>query len=304
MTTPTEPPVTVERGPDGGTDHEELPLPPAAPDLDAVPHALRVALASGDSQTARTIALSALASGTSLENFYEHLVRPVLEEIGSQWQQGTLSIGEEHIYTTTIRTLIDRLGDLPVPPATRGRVVLLRPPGEQHLLGLLMLRNVLRKRGWNVSAPDPLPVEGLVDLVHTLGDVVAVGMSLHRCRDHGTMREKVAYFRQELPNVPLVLGGLALRRDPTLWRRVGACGAAEDLPGALALIDTVTNPLTGRERDILVMTSYGATNDEIAQQLAVKPSTVKTHLERIYTKLGVRDRPSSVALALRRKWID
>jgi DNA-binding NarL/FixJ family response regulator len=57
--------------------------------------------------------------------------------------------------------------------------------------------------------------------------------------------------------------------------------------------------LSGREVEVLQMIAYGSTNREVAEALHISPQTVKTYLERIFTKLGVSDRTRAVAVALK-----
>lgn len=57
--------------------------------------------------------------------------------------------------------------------------------------------------------------------------------------------------------------------------------------------------LSAREVEVLQMIAYGSTNRAVADALRISPQTVKTYLERIFTKLGVSDRTRAVAVALK-----
>jgi DNA-binding NarL/FixJ family response regulator len=55
--------------------------------------------------------------------------------------------------------------------------------------------------------------------------------------------------------------------------------------------------LTEREREVLTLVGTGLSNDEIAARLHLSPLTAKTHVSRILTKLGARDRAQLVVTA-------
>ena len=63
-------------------------------------------------------------------------------------------------------------------------------------------------------------------------------------------------------------------------------------------------PLSRRESQILQKVAYGATTKEVAHDLSISPHTVKTHLERIFEKLGANDRAQAVAIALRKGLVE
>jgi two-component system, NarL family, nitrate/nitrite response regulator NarL len=62
--------------------------------------------------------------------------------------------------------------------------------------------------------------------------------------------------------------------------------------------------LSPREREVLKMIAAGSSIPAMAKELFLAPSTVKTHVQRLYEKLGVSDRAAAVAEAMRRKLLE
>lgn len=59
----------------------------------------------------------------------------------------------------------------------------------------------------------------------------------------------------------------------------------------------VLRELTHREREVLALVAGGLSNDEIAEHLVISPATSRTHVSRVMTKVGARDRAQLVVLA-------
>lgn len=55
--------------------------------------------------------------------------------------------------------------------------------------------------------------------------------------------------------------------------------------------------LTEREHEVLALVARGLSNDEIARELYISPTTAKTHVSRVMMKLGARDRAQLVVIA-------
>ena len=76
---------------------------------------------------------------------------------------------------------------------------------------------------------------------------------------------------------------------------------------AQALVETANQPpvpgldLTEREREVLASMVVGLNNTQIAEKLTVTPSTIKSHVSNILSKLGVASRTEAVTLALRNR---
>lgn len=83
---------------------------------------------------------------------------------------------------------------------------------------------------------------------------------------------------------------------PSTTRRLLAHLAHEAAEPSTCAADRL-DVLTNREREVLIQAAKGLTNQEIADTLYVAEATVKTHIGRIFAKLGVRDRVQAVVLA-------
>lgn len=121
-----------------------------------------------------------------------------------------------------------------------------------------------------------------------------------------------SFKEQELVQNALQAGAIGyLLKDVSATQLARAIRAAHKGQATLspqaaqALVDAANQPpapghdLTERERDVLVLMVEGLNNTQIAARLVVSPSTIKTHVSNILSKLGVASRSEAVALAVR-----
>jgi MerR family transcriptional regulator, light-induced transcriptional regulator len=193
---------------------------------------LRQALDDLDEPAAQAL-LDRLLTDFTVETVLRDVVMPYLQDLGQRWQDGSVSIAQEHFASHVIR---GRLGGL-----ARGwgngrgpQALLACPPDELHDLALLVFGIVLNRRGWRIEylgANTPLP--------DTIQVTAQTGPSLVVLA--ATRPECFAAVAQELTRLagmaPLVLAGAGASME--VAERIGArlllgdpVTAAQDLAGS------------------------------------------------------------------------
>ncbi|MEU7833263.1 MULTISPECIES: response regulator transcription factor [unclassified Nonomuraea] len=124
------------------------------------------------------------------------------------------------------------------------------------------------------------------DLDHYVYAALTMGASAFLLKDV-TPEHLVAAVR-------LVRAGDALLA-PSITRRLVERFARRD--EARAAVHRDLSELTPRELEVLRLLATGLSNAELADRLSLSPTTVKTHVARILSKLGLRDRVQAVVLA-------
>ncbi len=109
-----------------------------------------------------------------------------------------------------------------------------------------------------------------------------------------------AFVLKDIPRAELVQavrtvvdGGALLA--PSITRRL--IGRFADRLSSDAVISSRLERLTEREQEVLAAIGGGSSNAEIAEQLFIGAATVKTHINSIFAKLGLRDRAQAVVFA-------
>ena len=104
------------------------------------------------------------------------------------------------------------------------------------------------------------------------------------------------YLLKDTPREELVDAIRAAARGETVL----APPVAARLVGRMRASGAERRPLTPREVEVLAAVGRGLTNAEIGRELFIGEATVKTHLLRVFAKLGVDDRTRAVTVAIER----
>lgn len=131
--------------------------------------------------------------------------------------------------------------------------------------------------------------ERLVDAVRT----VAAGDTL---LDPSVTRDLVEHFVRRSPAGSS--GSLGSAGSSGSLGLVGSSGSAESV-GSVGAAEAASrlSGLTVRETQVLRLIAEGYSNEEIATLLVIAESTAKTHVKRVLTKIGARDRAQAVVFA-------
>ena len=100
-----------------------------------------------------------------------------------------------------------------------------------------------------------------------------------------------------LTAIRTVAGGDAVLAPTATRRLIDQFAPLLPNPGRQPERDAVLSKLTSREQTVFTQLAAGRSNREIAAELHLSEGTVKIHVGRILTKLGLRDRVQAVVLA-------
>jgi methanogenic corrinoid protein MtbC1 len=169
------------------------------------------AILAGDQRQAFALASDDARHG--LAYLYQH-VAAVMEQVGCLWQEGQISVADEHLATAvceaTIASLYPRIA-WPVggPPAVVACVA-----RERHQLGARMVADLLALDGWRVDfLGADVPVPAMVELVVSRKPVL-VGLSATIEQHLPAAAAAVGELRRAQRGVRILVGGRAVHALP------------------------------------------------------------------------------------------
>jgi methanogenic corrinoid protein MtbC1 len=114
-----------------------------------------------------------------LQRFVQDTIAPLAHRIGEGWEQGSIEVFEEHLFTElTKRVLRQAIAALPAGDR-QPRILLTTLPGEQHMLGLLMAEALLALEGGDcIPLGTQMPIQDICRAAEAhRADIVALSFS-------------------------------------------------------------------------------------------------------------------------------
>ncbi|WDV54255.1 response regulator transcription factor [Streptomyces coeruleorubidus] len=195
-----------------------------------------------------------------------------------------------------LKTLLDAVPDIDVIGTTHNgmeAIVLVRTTRPDVVVTDLNLQTIsglemIRRLGKEDEPPNVV-VFTASDADKTVSDVLHAGASCLLGKD-ASPQELITAIQAAAAGQTMLAPNIAQRL--VTWFR------AQPEPQESAMCPEVTE-LTPREREVTRMVAQGMSTEEVARELIIGEATVRTHLYRVRTKLGVRDRAELVSLAYR-----
>ena len=182
--------------------------------------------------------LAAADEGVPVPELQRDVVARAQAELGRMWQMDEVHVAEEHFGTVIAMEAMAALRTrLPRAPEDGRRVLCATASGELHDLGVRLVSDSLEAAGWQAmclgaSVPAPDLVRGVVDFEAGLV-AISISIALHVRRAISL----IEFVRQEVPQVPILVGGAPFRVVPDLWQIVGAHAQAMDAMEAVEVAE-------------------------------------------------------------------
>lgn len=196
----------------------------------ADPAAFADILLSDRPRDARASAMTALEGGLAPRALYLDVLGPAMIEVGARWQRGLATVGQEHLATAVVATIMATMAPRleEAPPLVGRRIALACSEGEVHGVGLQMVVDFLEADGWQVDHLGAMtPAAELIDLAtRTKPDVVGLSTAL---TTHLATAGRTIAALHALPARPVVIvGGQAYGGDEKIALGLGADAFAND----------------------------------------------------------------------------
>lgn len=199
--------------------------------------------------------VSALKNGgLSLRSIYLGLFAPVAKQLGRKWDNDELDFVDVTIALGKLQTLLHDFAEPsgPLDPLDAARrIVLASSPDEQHALGMLIVSELFRMKGWDVSGGPGLAVGA--DLNSMVNDnwYGVVGLSAGTEERARQLKSEIDSIRRASRNqaISVLVGGPGFIEHPEISMSIGADGVAGDADEAVSRAESMIDaksPLTDK----------------------------------------------------------
>jgi len=151
-----------------------------------------------------------LMKESSIEEFYQKIMNPVMQKIGTMWSDGKISIATEHVASNTAQSLVKIIGDTNKRnKLDKGRLIITTPVGEDHCLSCNVLESFLLSKGFTTFNLSPsTPAESIIKFIKTVNPT-AMLVSITLKDNIKSGQRLVSKVKERYSKLPIFIGGQA-----------------------------------------------------------------------------------------------
>lgn len=165
-------------------------------------------MSDGDLNSVISISENFLRSSTLID-FYEKIIRPIMYEIGDLWEKKKITSSTEHISSNIALNLVKSIATKFSKTSNKGKILICTPEGEWHNLGCNIIESVLLTKGYDVQNISPsLPHDSIINRIQYVDpDAIIISVTLkENLRSAKRLIQKI----REKYSLPILVGGQAI----------------------------------------------------------------------------------------------
>ena len=195
-------------------------------------------LKADDTRQASDFVYGIIGRGVALEAIFLDLFAPAAKRIGELWEEDLCTFTDVTIMLSRLQCLVRELSVASAarsPQGSLGRLVVLCPaPGEQHIFGMALLEELLRREGWEVLCETPANV---LECVRTRF-VTMLGFTASDEERVSGLSAVIRAAREasENPDMLVMVGGRCFQNHPERISQVAADATAYDARAAIRVL--------------------------------------------------------------------
>ena len=148
---------------------------------------------------------------SSIEQFYEKILIPIMGKVGAMWADGHLSIATEHIASNTTQSLIKLISENHKKKILdKGKIIVTTPVGEEHCISCNLIESFLLSKGFITFNLSPsTPVDTLIEFIRSVHPT-AVLISITLADNIKAGQRLAKKINEQYKRLPVYVGGQAL----------------------------------------------------------------------------------------------
>ncbi|MFW5891536.1 MAG: cobalamin B12-binding domain-containing protein [bacterium] len=173
--------------------------------------------------------------------FFEEVIRPTMYKIGELWEEGEITIAEEHLASSIVSRIISSLYSRFINfENDKGKAVISAIANEYHEIGSRIISDSLEMDGWDVEhLGSDTPIESLIDfLAKEKPFLIGLSAALSFNIDNLINTIEKIKANDKLSDIKILVGGKVFNDNPDLWKKTEADAWAKNGREAVAVAES------------------------------------------------------------------